>query len=155
MSVLSGIDVYTLIDQAGNPRTQGWFDFEFQENYVTGGVYADLSPHFSVVRDVRLQFASGALHYTPEVNLSTLGTPASVLIQLFWVGSGVITVNSGMAISVLSGAAMLSGLWTTNAASGFLQANVSGFTHGAKALTEVANATAVSGSRARLLVMGY
>ena len=59
MPIVSAIDVYTVKDEAGNPRTTGWFEVEFRENYVAGGIGVDLSPYFRVIRDVFPRFVSG------------------------------------------------------------------------------------------------
>ena len=128
-AVISSL-VFTVIDQGGNPRTLGWFLWEFQENYATGGITADLSAYMRRLEAVICNPASGALVYTPRPNLATIpgaiasGTPRIELLQA--------TVTSGQA-QPLSGVA---GAWVGP-------------------LSEIANATAVSGTRAILQTLGY
>jgi len=113
MAVVSAIDVYTIVDEAGNPRTTGWFDFEFRENYLGGGIAADLSPYFRSITEMMTRIASGATLYNPVPNETTFSTPTSTLIKLMHGGA--------------SGHPMF----------------------------ELASGTAVSGTRAKLLVIGY
>ena len=106
-AVISSL-VFTVIDQGGNPRTLGWFLWEFQENYATGGITADLSAYMRRLEQVICNPASGALLYTPRPNLATIpaaiqsGTPR---IELFGSTSGGVTaaaeveVANGVAVS--------------------------------------------------------
>ena len=97
MSVVTKIDTYVVKDEAGNPRTIGWFEYEFQEDYATGGVHANLSPFFRQISDVYARPASGALsHLVPVPNEATFGTPASVGIKLL---SGGVEIAAGTPVS--------------------------------------------------------
>ena len=148
MPIVSAIDVYTVKDEAGNPRTTGWFEVEFRENYVAGGIGVNLSPYFRVIRDVFPRFVSGALHYFPEVDPSAMD-PASTRIQLTWIGSGL--VASGFC-TIASGQPLISGVWYTPLLSGNVHL---GHVAPPRAFNEIDDGTPVSGVRTRLLALGF
>ena len=126
LGIISSL-VYTTVDQAGNPRTEGWFLVEYQElTYATGGGGLDLSGTYTFIDTVHTESASGAFTFLPRAN--DVDLPASTQ-------SGANSVTS-LRLQEFIGAA--SG--TVGAASGF---------------TELANGTAISGTRMRLHVVGY
>jgi len=126
--------IFTMVDQAGNPRVEGWIQWEFQQNYSSGGIslsvsgavptlsgQKDFGNYFRFVYDILVnpvrQVASVAAPYTPMVNPETLNHAVASgypLIQLF--------------------APTGSGVWTPS---------------------ELADSTAVSGLRVKMLVIGY
>lgn len=127
MPVLSAT-VYTLKDQAGNPRTEAWFTLEFTGAYQGDGGYAggqsfDLSPYFkridyvqtapmsgSTLRDVvsggTRVFGSGSHVLTVPV-VEDFATPTSARFQLW-----------GQGVPFLSGPAGASGYGVTQLVSG-------------------------------------
>ena len=87
-TTVTKIDVYTMKDEAGNPRTIGWFEVGFTGNYVTGGMSVDLSPYFRHISDIYARPASVAnsnLDLVPDE--TTFGTPASVSIRMASAGA--------------------------------------------------------------------
>lgn len=84
MGVVSALQ-YTLLDEAGNPRTEGWFVLDFTANYPQGGQAFDLSPYFRQIEHILTQPISGS-----ELRAVLSGaTPAS---GAFW--------NSGEAVLI-------------------------------------------------------
>ena len=136
MAIVSAIDVYTTLDQMGNPRVTGWFDVEYRESYIAAGIGIDLSPNFRQIRDIIARPTSGVYNVLAVGNEDTYGTPVSTRIKLLEAASGNISIISGQS-QALSG---VTAVW-----SGFVAA---------APLGEL-RAVAISGSRSRLLVYGY
>lgn len=165
MAVISAT-VYQQKDDAGNPRVEGWFLYEFQATYVPGGIAADLSSYMRRVEGMMCNPASGALNYIPFPNEVDFPADArSGRVQMFFMGSGEVTVNtSGVGISLASG-------WQGFVSGQLISGNISGTVLGIlvsgritaqatawdpnRAFAEVISGQAVSGTRARLFVMGY
>jgi len=100
--------VYTVVDQGGSPRTEGWFLFDHSQlTYMQGGTGVDLSGSFAHVEQVSTSIASGVFRFPGYVNHADLpttsGQAASLRIQQLSPGnSGVITqveLASGTAMS--------------------------------------------------------
>lgn len=154
MAIISA-DVYVLKDMAGNPRTHGWFLYEFQGTYVDGGIAADLSTYMRRVMGIMANPASGALKYIPFPNEVDFPADArSGRVQLFFMGSGAVTVNtSGVNVTITSGQNQpLSGV--TAVWSGQMTGQAVAWDPN-RAFAEVVSGIAVSGTRARLFALGY
>lgn len=154
MSVISAT-VYQLLDAAGNPRTEGWFLYEFTGTYNPGGEAVNLSSYMRRVEGMLMNPASGALNYIPFPNETDLPADArSGRAQLFFMGSGAVTVNtSGVNVTITSGQDQtLSG--ETAVWSGQMTAQVTAWDPN-RAFAEVVSGVAISGTRARIFAMGY
>lgn len=148
--------IHTLRDEAGNPLIQGWLLLEFRDaGYAPGGEVFDLSSRFRRIEEVMVDMASGALNYLPQVNQGDYpGDPRSGRLQLWYIGSGAVTVNtSGQGIDVLSGQTQaLSGV--TGVWSGRYLTQATAWRPEA-AFSEVRSGLAISGTRAKVFVLGY
>lgn len=156
MATIISARIHTLKDEAGNPLTLGWLLVEFRDaGYLPGGEVLDLSTRFRRVEEVLLNPASGALNYWPVVNQADFpGDPRSGRLQLHYIGSAAVTVNtSGQNITVTSGqdqpfsgeTAVWSGQLTQQATAWRPET----------ALAELRSGIAVSGTRAKVFVLGY
>lgn len=182
MAVISA-EVFELKDQAGNPRSFGWFLYEFRGTYVPGGIAVDLSSYMRRVAGMVANPASGTLNVLPFPNETDFPADArSGRAQLFFVGSGAVTVNtsgmvvnlntSGLGLSIASGtepflsgqliSGNISGQVQMLLTSGRLAAQTSGQLTGQATawlpnsyLAEVVSGIATSGTRARIFAMGY
>ena len=150
MADIISAQVYTLLDVGGNPRVEGWFIWEFQENYVTGGVAANLSEYFRRVEQMLVSPVSGATYFQPRVHDTSIpGDPRSGLIQLWGVASGAgVSIASGIQ-GFVSGQ-LLSG----NISGQVYFALFSGRLAAQTTFAEIADATAVSGTRVRIFALG-
>ena len=153
MGSIISAQVYTLVDQAGNPHTEAWLIWEFRDTtYSAGGENIDLTPYFRRVEQIVANPVSGALNYVPKPNDSDIpGVAGSSRIQL-WAPT-----VSGAGVSIASGTqGFVSGqLISGNISGQVFFALFSGRLAGQGAFAEVAAGTALSGTRARLLVLGY
>ena len=148
MAIVSAIDTFGVIDDAGVRRVTGWFDVEFRESYVADGIGIDLSPHFRTIRAIIGQAVSGRYLYSPEANTGDFTAPVSARIKLHQTASGNISILSGMGYIGSGQTQALSGrsdTWQLWIASGALAAAQFG---------EIP-AIAVSGTRVRLQVLGF
>lgn len=98
-TVLSAL-VYTLLDQAGNPRTEAWLTLQYGEEYANGGVSFDLSPYFrridhiatfpmsggttrsEILPAVATQSVASGTRVTPIPRFEDYGTPVSARFEL-------------------------------------------------------------------------
>lgn len=152
MAIVSTIDSFTVIDQAGTPRTTGWFDVEFRESYIADGIGVDLSPHFRVIRAITGWAVSGVYRVKPEPNLATLTTPVSTRIKLLEVASGNVSIQSGYGfVHIGSGQSQplsgLSAVW-----SGYIV--IASGSMPAAQFGEL-RAIAISGTRVQIQVLGF
>lgn len=148
--------IHTLKDEAGNPLVLGWLTLEFRgTGYMPGGEVFDLSTRFRRIEEVLANPASGALDYLPLANLADFpGDPRSGRLLLHYIGSGAVTVNtSGQNITVLSGQLQpLSGYTAVWSGQQTLQATA---WRPEAAFSEVRSGIAISGTRAKVFVLGY
>jgi len=151
-AVISAL-VYTLIDQGGNPRKEGWFLWEFREDYSGGGITIDVGNYFRHVEQMLVNPASGAIDYLPKANDASLpgvvqsGSPR---IELWTVVSGVIN-TSGQNITVLSGQTQIASGYTDIWSGRLTQQSYAP----ARGFDELASGIAVSGVRARVFALGH
>ena len=109
-TTVTKIDAYTVKDEAGNPRTIGWFEVEFTGTYVAGGMSVNLSPYFRHISDIHARPSYGHYNLIPVPNEASFGTPTSALIRLMGnpsVTSG--TTTSSLVMVELAGGQPLSG----------------------------------------------
>ena len=81
-TTVTKIDTYTVRDEAGNPRTIGWFEVEFTGAYDAGGMSVDLSPYFRHISDIHARPSHGHENLIPVPDEASFVTPASVRIRL-------------------------------------------------------------------------
>ena len=59
MSAIISSTVFTIVDQAGNPRTEAVLVCEYRENYEPGGIAFNLSPYFRRIEHILTSPISG------------------------------------------------------------------------------------------------
>jgi len=162
MAIISA-DVFSIRDISGNVRTEAWILFEFDDaEYNTGGEIIDLSPYFRRVEHVLANPLSGAFDYVPRINAGDFPAGGANLgsgrLELLGVGSSSVTVNtSGVGVEVVSGTQVLvlSGDRLSPLFSGSMVAQATSFFPADGVFAEIASGIAVSGTRAKLHVLGY
>ena len=137
MAVTSTL-VYTLVDEAGNPRTEGWFTIDFTGNYEgpDGGQSFDLSPYFRRIEQILTQPVSGTVLRA----LLSSATPAS---GAFWISGARVNVVPRID-DYSTPASTRFQIWADVPASGF----------GTREITS-APASVISGIRFVARVIGY
>ena len=143
-NILSAL-TYTLIDQAGNPRTEAWFTCEFGEAYAVGGVGFDLSPYLKRIEHAQTEWISGGNTRAPASGygvLSGLTVHSGSMVKA-------VPVFGDYAAGVSSARFMLHGSYTQDFISGI--ANLSKL----EEIGSGALAAAISGVRFLARVLGY
>lgn len=105
MAAIISSYVYTLRDQGGNARTEGWFLWEFRDIYSAGGIVADLSSYFRFIEKIQTTPASGVLQEITapsETDLPDAGGNSARILVLRQGGSG--TALSEISAFTVSGA---------------------------------------------------
>ena len=64
MAILSAL-TFTVLDQAGNPRTESWMTLEFSGGYFAGGQFQDLSSVFRKIEHIAVFPVSGGVTRAP------------------------------------------------------------------------------------------
>lgn len=135
--------IYSFKDQAGNNRVAGWIDFEFQEAYASGGVSLSVSgavPTLSGQKDVGQYF-----RHIEDIIANPAPGSYNAGMYLAAVNPTTIPHNVASGYPLLQLFSVVSG--TNQAASGELPGTIP--------LGEIADATAVSGTRVKLHIIGY